>query len=77
MPTSRQRLSPYSEDSSSGHTEVAGLVERLRTLHRRLRSTATKASRLQRPGAARACADMLHDVDKFRHLLESQLRLRH
>ena len=67
----------HSEDSSSGHTGVAGLVERLRTLHRRPRSTATKASRLQEPGAARACADMLHDVDKFRHLLESQLRLRH
>ena len=73
----RQRLVPYSEGASSGHTEVAGLVERLRALHRRLRSTATKASRLQEPGAARACAGMLHDVDKFRHLLESQLQNRH
>ena len=74
---SRQKLAPYSEDASSGHQEVAGLVQRLRTLHRRLRSTATQAERLRRPGAARACADMLHDVDKFRHLLETQLRLPH
>ena len=73
----RQRLVPYSEDASSGHKEVADLVKRLRTLHRRFRSTATKASRLRVPGAARVCAEMLQDVDKFRHLLESQLRLRH
>jgi starvation-inducible DNA-binding protein len=76
-PALRQRLVPYSEDASSGHNEVTGLVERLRILHRRLRTTATKAARLRRPGAARVCAEMLHDVDKFRHLLESQLRLRH
>ena len=73
----RQRLAPYSEQASTGHTEVAGLVQRLRTLHRRFRSTATKASRLHEPGAARVCAEMLHDVDKFRHLLENQLRHRH
>jgi starvation-inducible DNA-binding protein len=73
----RRKVAPYSDEASSGHTEVAGLVDRLRTLHRRLRSTATKASRLHEPEAAQACADMLHDVDKFRHLLESQLRLRH
>jgi starvation-inducible DNA-binding protein len=73
----RQRFVPYSEDASGGHKEVVGLVERLRILHRRLRSTATKASRLREPDAARACAEMLHDVDKFRHLLESQLRPQH
>jgi len=73
----RPRLAPYSEETSSGHAEVAQLVERLRTLHRRLRSTARKAARLRELGAARACDDMLHDVDKFRHLLEGQLRPHH
>lgn len=73
----RQKLAPYSEEASTGHGELAQLVQRLRTLHRRFRSTATEASRLHEPGAARVCAEMLHDVDKFRHLLESQLRHRH
>jgi DNA-binding ferritin-like protein len=56
----------FDEIYVNADAHAAELVDRLRTLHRRFRSTATKSSRMHDAGAARACADMLRDVDKFR-----------
>jgi len=70
-------LAPDTEDGSTGHGQVAELADRLGEFSRSLHRLQLKVARLGSDHASVACVGLMHDVDKYRQMLNIHLHPRH